>query len=787
MVTYAPVLRIFRRYSKTASSTVILIGSGVIVGWLLDVAPLKSLLPGLAAMKFNTALCFVLSGLALGLFQGNESQSSRHIGGRTCAGVVAGIALLTLIEYGWNKNLGLDQLFARDNPSVTPHPGRMSLITAFNFALISMALLGFTQTSQRSYLIAQALTLIVLIIVILRLVGYIYNPQSLYKAGAFSTIAAHTAILFLLLGTAMLVHRAEYGLLVLLPSDSMGGVLVRRLLPAAFLAPLLVGWIEMMGENLGYYNAEFARTLSTLSTTVFFVLVIWWTGYQINRVHSTLQASEAHHHRLLESAPIAIVNIDSSGLIQFVNAKTSEMFGYSPQELIGQPVELLLPERFRQRHAHHRGAFFADPRTRPMGLTLDLAGRRQDGAEFPIEVGLSYSQTAGGLLGMSFINDVTERNQRDFELRESESRYRRLLETAPIGIVNIDEQGVIQLVNAKTSEMFGYSAGELIGQSVELLLPTALHTKHVHHRASFFADPRTRLMGMGLQLAGRRQDGSEFPIEVGLSYTHVGNQFRAMSFINDITQRKQAEAEIHKLNAELEQRVIERTARLEALNRELEAFGYSVSHDLRAPLRGIDGFSLALLEDYGDQLDAEAQGYLRRIRANAQRMAQLIDDLLKLSQLTRQPMRQEQVDLSALAHEVAMTLKSTDPQREAEFLIESNLTTFGDAHLLRIGLENLIGNAWKFSEKQPQSRIEFGCLEQSNGDKRTYFVRDNGAGFDMAYADKLFGAFQRLHSMNEYQGTGIGLATVQRIIQRHGGQIWAEGAVQQGATFYFTL
>ena len=235
----------------------------------------------------------------------------------------------------------------------------------------------------------------------------------------------------------------------------------------------------------------------------------------------------------------------------------------------------------------------------------------------------------------------------------------------------------------------------------------------------------------------------------------------------------------------LEQRVIERTAELEAANKELEAFSYSVSHDLRAPLRSIDGFSQALLEDSGDKLDAQGQSDLRRVRAASQRMAQLIDDMLGLARVTRDEMRREDLDLSDLVREIAAEIQTTQPDRQMDFAIAKSVKANGDARLLGIVLENLLRNAWKFTGKRLNGKIEFG-IDQNNGTP-VYFIRDNGAGFDMTYASKLFGVFQRLHDMTEFKGTGIGLATVQRIIRRHGGQVWAEGKVEEGATFYFTL
>jgi light-regulated signal transduction histidine kinase (bacteriophytochrome) len=224
---------------------------------------------------------------------------------------------------------------------------------------------------------------------------------------------------------------------------------------------------------------------------------------------------------------------------------------------------------------------------------------------------------------------------------------------------------------------------------------------------------------------------------------------------------------------------------LEVANKELEAFSYSVSHDLRTPLRSIDGFSQALLEDYADKLDSTAQDHLQRVRRAAQRMAVLIDDMLNLSRVTRSAMRREMLDLSAMAMSIAAGLREADPGRQVEFAIENDLTAAGDSQLLRTAMENLLGNSWKYTSAHASARIEFGKSQQ-NG-KRPFFVRDDGAGFDPRYADRLFGAFQRLHTAAEFPGTGVGLATVQRIIHRHGGEIWAEGAVEKGATFYFTL
>jgi signal transduction histidine kinase len=340
------------------------------------------------------------------------------------------------------------------------------------------------------------------------------------------------------------------------------------------------------------------------------------------------------------------------------------------------------------------------------------------------------------------------------------------------GIVYL--QSDLQRLKIRVAQYLGIAAAVLMTSLLAVLLISPVFRRAI-------AEPIVHLAGVA-RIVSRDKDYS-----VRATPTRNRDELAGLieTFNGMLSQIQERDAELQLAHDQLEERVEERTRELAATNKEPEAFAYSVSHDLRAPLRGIDGFSQALLEDYSDRLDSTGRDYLDRVRRAAQRMSCLIDDMLALSRVTRSQIHRENLDLSAIARSIAEELRRAEPVRIVEFEIEEGLTATGDSQLLRAALENLIRNSWKYTSAHPLARIEFGKVRQ-NG-KSPYFVRDDGAGFDPRYTDRLFGAFQRLHTASEFPGTGVGLATVQRIIHRHGGEIWAEGAVERGATFYFTL
>jgi PAS domain S-box-containing protein len=358
-------------------------------------------------------------------------------------------------------------------------------------------------------------------------------------------------------------------------------------------------------------------------------------------------------------------------------------------------------------------------------------------------------------------------------LRESEERYRLLFEKAgkAIYIVGADGEhpGAIVDANETAARIHGYTVAELRTTDIRALLPPETAARAGEGLRNLLADG----WSMG-EVVHARKDGSRFPAEYTAGPLDLEGKRCVLVFLDDVTEQKQAVDEL-------------RTAKesAELANRELESFSYSVAHDLRAPLRGMSGFAQALFDDHADELDAEALDFLHRIQADARRMGELIDALLSLSRVTRTELRRERVDLSAVARAVTASLAAAEPERLVDVVVEGGLLADVDLPLTRTLLENLLGNAWKFTGKVAAPRIEVGVTHQDGA--TVFFVRDNGAGFDMTYAGKLFGTFQRLHSVRDFPGTGIGLATVQRIVRRHGGRIWAHGAVGDGAIFHFTL
>ncbi len=663
-------------------------------------------------------------------------------------------------------------------------------------------------------------------------------------------------------------------------------------------------WVTLTTQPLFDQQGHYAGCLAAFTQVI-----------ERRRATHTAEGKEERLPHLLEAAPCAVVVIDQAGFIQRVNARMEELFGYARGELVGQPVEILLPERIRAIHAHYRAAYFAAPAQRALGDGRHLIGCRRDGSEFPVEIGLSYLSDDAGTVGIAFITDISARQLAEQEAKDTRQRFQNTLDHLMEGCQMVGYDWRYLYLNQAAASQGRRSREELLGHTMMEMYPgiedTPVFTmlrrcmeervpQHMENEftypdgtkgwfalsiepipegvfilsaditdrkraeeeirqlnaeleqrveertaqlrqseekfsTAFRASPAGiaiskaadgRLMdinGAYLQLTGYSREelidhtGAELGLVARETFTdllralreqgslrNLETQFHAktnqlvdvllsiepielggepclLSVLYDITELKRAENQVRQLNEELEQRQLA----LEAANRELEAFSYSVSHDLRAPLRSLSGFSKILLEKYAAGLDPQAVRYLEYLNQDAQQMGTLIDDLLALSRLGRLALQKQPVEPAALVQNVLEDYREDIDRRGIKVTLGKLPVCQADPALLKQVYINLISNALKFTGHTAEAEIEIGC-EQAEGDV-VYFVKDNGAGFDMRYADKLFGVFQRLHLPEEFEGTGVGLAIVQRIIHRHGGRVWGDAKLDEGATFFFTL
>jgi protein-histidine pros-kinase len=476
---------------------------------------------------------------------------------------------------------------------------------------------------------------------------------------------------------------------------------------------------------------------------------------------------EAKFRDLLESTPDAIVMVNVTGRIVLVNAQAESVFGYARAELLGQPVEMLLPARFHAAHHGHRGAFFAQPRTRTMGAGLELYGLRKNGREFPVEISLSPLATVEGTMVMSAVRDITDR-------RQAEQKFRSLLEAAPDAMVIIDSGGRITLVNSQTEKLFGYPRDELLGEAMEILVPERFRARHPGHRGGFFAQPHARAMGEGLELYARRKDGSEFPVEISLSPLDTVEGMLAMSTIRDISVRKKTEAHL-----------LQKVEELNRSNEELAQFAALASHDLQEPLRMVASYTQLLSRRYKGKLDAEADEFIAFAVDGATRMQLLIQDLLAYSRVSSSGRELLAISSKAALDQALINLRGAIEESGALVTNDTLPAVLADQTQLVQLFQNLIGNAIKY-QNPGIPRVHVSAAN-GRGQQWIFSVKDNGLGIEAQYLQRIFGMFQRLHKREEFAGTGIGLAICKKIVERHGGRISVESQIGKGSTFRFAL
>jgi PAS domain S-box-containing protein len=499
-----------------------------------------------------------------------------------------------------------------------------------------------------------------------------------------------------------------------------------------------------------------------------------------------LRRSEALKTFILETALDAIILIDRDGKIQEWNPAAEKIFGYSRAEALGRPMdELIVPRAMWA--VYHDGLtnYLMTGVGSLIGKPIELNLRRMDGREFSAELSISRVLTEDPPRCTAIVRDITERKKAEAALRESEERYRMLVEDVKdYAIFMLNSEGRVATWNVGAERIKGYNAAEIIGQPFSIFFAPEDVKRKEPEQLLKRAEREGRAIYDGQRV---RKDGRRIWIQgIITALRDEGGKLRGFSKVaHDISRQKEADDKIHQLNEELEQRVVERTAQLEAANKEMEAFSYSISHDLRAPLLRISGFAGILQNEAAAKLDGTSLKHLQTIVEGTQQMSRLIDALLDLSRMGRVEMRQEKVMVSRLVGEARHELSREMEGRDIEWTIGKLPEARGDPIMLRQVFVNLISNAVKYTRSRRPAKIEIGAKNEHG--ETVYFVRDNGVGFDMKYAGKLFGVFQRLHPAREFEGTGIGLANVQRILRRHGGGVWAESEVGKGTTFYFSL
>jgi PAS domain S-box-containing protein len=498
-----------------------------------------------------------------------------------------------------------------------------------------------------------------------------------------------------------------------------------------------------------------------------------------------LARMEARYRGLLEAAPDAMVVVDQSGEIVLLNAQAEKQFGYSRDELLGKKVASIIPEGFAERLIADETRSAAEALAQQIGTGIELIGRRRDGSEFPIEIMLSPLESAEGILITAAIRNITVRKDAERHLAQMEARYRGLLEAAPDAMVVVNTSGEIVLLNVQAEKQFGYRRDALLGQKVTNIIPEGFAERLIADGTRTAAEAMAQHIGTGIELIGRRRDGSEFPIEIMLSPLETTEGILITAAIRDLTVRKAADKHLAQV-VDAEKRLAQMVEDLSRSNEELEQFAYVASHDLQEPLRIVAGYTQLLSKRYKGKLDSDADEFIAFAVDGANRMQQLIQDLLVYSRVGKRGLELLDISSDESLHQAVINLRGAIEESGAEVTHDPLPMVKADEIQLIQLFQNLVGNAIKYRRPGGVPTVHVSAA-RNGGAKWIFSVRDNGIGIDPQFFERIFGMFQRLHKREEFAGTGMGLAICKKIVERHGGSISVESQPGQGSTFRFTV
>lgn len=721
-------------------------------------------------MNSVTAVCFVMIGSSLIFYSyGKRGRVQMRIAA-ALGGLTAFCGAFSVITFLTGSWLTLDLLL----PQTLRSPSRMAVNTSILFIVIGTSSIFICSKRRFVSNTVQGLLLFSGFVSVVAFLGYLYGISSFYDlASSQLPMALNTSIAFSFISFGLLLVNTSTGFMNLLKGNTASARYARRLLPIVTILPLILGFLRILGQKAGYYNYSEGVALFVVAVIASLILIILLNTNSLRKEELKNETSKnelAKNERLLraiiDNSPSAIYLKDTFNRFIMVNKKTEENHGIPEKDFIGKTLSYIFPD-----HSEDVKLFEENDRKvieSRSSKEFEEQAVLADGLHTYLSQKFALTDDNGNVYAMCGIStDITER-------KNATDKFIAILDSAPDAIVIVGSEGYIELVNNQTERIFGYRRDEIIGRKVETLVPDALKKVHEGHRSSFFREHSVRPMGSGLELYAKKKDGSLFPVEISLSPMKTNEGVFVSAAIRDITQRKKSEKRLKELNAEL----------LES-NNELESFSYSVSHDLRAPLRHIIGFGEKLKRVSADELSDEGNRLLDKITTSASRMGRLIDDLLMFSRVGRTGLTLAQVDMNALINDFISEQADAPGSEGVKWITGNMFPVSADPFQMKLVITNLLSNSVKYTSRSAERVIETGSYYE-NGEN-IYFVKDTGCGFDMEYSSKLFGVFQRLHADKEYEGTGIGLATVKRIISRHKGRVWAESELNKGSSFFFSI